>query len=103
MTAPVLTRSRIVRAVYDQNPGLTHDRAGACVDHALNILTEALSEGDNVLISGFGRFRVRAKNPRRGRNPHTRQPIEIEARRVVTFKPSEGLKARMNREGETWG
>lgn len=99
MTAPVLTRSRIVRAVYDQNPGLTHDRAGACVDHALNILTEALSEGDNVLISGFGR----AKNPRRGRNPHTRQPIEIEARRVVAFKPSEGLKARMNREGETWG
>lgn len=54
---------------------------------------QELAQGEDVKISGFGNFQLRAKSPRPGRNPRTGEPIAIEARRVVTFHASQKLKA----------
>jgi len=57
-----------------------------------------LKKGDKVKISGFGNFIVRGKNERVGRNPQTGEQIKISARRVLTFRPSQVLKAMLNGE-----
>ena len=63
-------------------------------------MKETLAEGEKVKISGFGNFVVREKNARKGRNPQTGQEILLEARRVLTFKPSLVLKNILNDEVE---
>src|SRR5207247_5124137 len=67
-------------------------RGGVAVQHHLPVLRE----GGDVKIVGFGHFRIRQKLSRRGRNPQTGDSIEITARKVLTFKPSKGLKQRIN-------
>jgi integration host factor subunit alpha len=59
-------------------------------------MKETLGKGDKIKISGFGNFVVRQKRPRIGRNPQTGEEIEISARRVLTFRPSQVLKATLN-------
>ena len=59
-------------------------------------IKETLADGEKVKISGFGNFVVRDKNSRKGRNPQTGQEILLDARKVLTFKPSKGLKLRLN-------
>ena len=56
----------------------------------------SLIKGSDLLLSGFGKFNVRDKNPRRGRNPQTGEDLTLDARRVVTFKPSGILRNRVN-------
>ncbi len=65
------------------------------IDQVFEIIVEALERGEAVKISGFGRFTPRSKQARRGRNPQTGEPMKISARRVVTFKPSSGLRKIM--------
>lgn len=69
----------------------------SAVDTLIEIIKKTLEDGDNVLISGFGKFSVKDKRPRRGRNPHTGQDLMLDARRVVTFKPSGVLRDRLNK------
>ncbi len=57
---------------------------------------DTLAFGENIKIAGFGNFEVNQKSDRKGRNPHTGETITIEARRVLTFKPSSALKTAMN-------
>ena len=92
-----LTKAILAAQLAETADGLTVKEAAAAVADTFEIIKAALEHGDRVMISGFGRFMVRDKHARVGRNPKTGKPIALEARRVVGFKPSEGLKAVMNR------
>ena len=61
------------------------------------MMKETLEKGEKIKISGFGNFVVRNKRPRVGRNPQTGETIEITARRVLTFRPSQVLKSVLNK------
>ncbi|TAL18531.1 integration host factor subunit alpha [bacterium] len=90
-----MTKSDIVEAVY-QNVGFTKKRAAEVVNLILDTMKEALESGDKVKISGFGNFEIRMKEARKGRNPQTGEEITISERQVLTFKPSQVLKDRLN-------
>ena len=90
-----MTKSDIVEAVY-QNVGFTKKRAAEVVNLILDTMKEALEDGEKVKISGFGNFEIRNKEARKGRNPQTGAEITISERRVLTFKPSQVLKERLN-------
>ncbi len=66
------------------------------VETLLEIIKQRLESGENVLISGFGKFCIKDKKARRGRNPHTGEDLILEARRVVTFRPSGVLRKKIN-------
>jgi integration host factor subunit alpha len=70
--------------------------AARTVESLLEIVKSALAAGDDVLISGFGKFCIKDKDKRRGRNPETGEEVMLAERRVVTFKCSEVLKRRLN-------
>ncbi|MFO7986286.1 MAG: integration host factor subunit alpha [Desulfatiglandaceae bacterium] len=72
------------------------DRASLFVNTLLEIMKKTLESGEDIMISGFGKFQVKDKNTRRGRNPQTGNHLTLDARRVVTFRCSEALKRRMN-------
>jgi integration host factor subunit alpha len=74
---------------------LSKRRAAEAVGSLFEIVKRALEKGDYVLISGFGRFQVKFKWARKGRNPKTGEQIVVESRRIVTFRPSEKLRKRV--------
>jgi integration host factor subunit alpha len=92
-----VTKADIASIVHDR-VGLSKKESGLIVDSVLDTIRQAMSEGDSVKVSGFGNFMVRSKNERRGRNPKTGEEIMIVARRVVTFRASHILKARLSEE-----
>lgn len=92
-----LTKADIVAEVYAQGL-LTKAEAADAVEKSLDLIKEALAAGEEVLVSGFGKWSVRAKTERRGRNPQTGDPLTLPPRRVVTFRPSRVLKARVQGE-----
>ncbi len=92
-----MTKSDIVEIVY-QNVGFTKKRAAEVVNLILDTMKEALEDGKKVKISGFGNFEIRKKDSRKGRNPQTGEEITISERRVLTFKPSQVLKERLNQK-----
>lgn len=72
--------------------GITKKEAEAVVNATLEAITNALSEGEKVQLTGFGTFEVKHKNARTGRNPHTGEAISIPAKNVPNFKPGKALK-----------
>jgi integration host factor subunit alpha len=94
-----MTKADIVDRVCEQVGGFSKKEAADLVDQVFDTMKVVLENGEKIKISGFGNFVVREKKPRPGRNPQTGQEITIEARRVLTFKPSNVLKAAIN--GET--
>jgi len=93
-----MTKAGIVEAIYEK-VGITKTESLDVVESVFEILKEVLETGEPVKISGFGTFRVKEKNQRKGRNPQTGERITIAARSVLTFKPSQILKHSMNEEG----
>jgi integration host factor subunit alpha len=79
---------------YTQMP---RKRATELVDATFEIIKKALEKGDQVLISGFGKFKVKFKWARKGRNPKTGEPIVVESRRVVNFQCSLKLKDKLQK------
>ncbi|TAL71655.1 MAG: integration host factor subunit alpha [Rhodanobacter sp.] len=75
--------------------GLNKREAKEFVDACFELVREALENGEQVKLSGFGNFDLREKNQRPGRNPKTGEEIPISARRVVTFRPGQKLKVRV--------
>ena len=67
------------------------------VDQVFDIMKETLEGGEKIKISGFGNFVIRAKRPKKGRNPKTGEEMEISGRKVVTFEPSNVLRKALNR------
>lgn len=92
-----MTKADIVEKVY-QKIGFSKKEASELVEMLFGQLKETLQKGDKVKISGFGNFIVREKKSRIGRNPQTGDQITISARRVLTFRPSQVLKAILNGE-----
>jgi integration host factor subunit alpha len=90
-----LTKADIAQALQDRN-GYTKAQAQDLVETVLELIKSDLSHGNDVLISGFGKFKVNEKTVRRGRNPATGEPMMLDARRVVTFKCSGKLRERVN-------
>jgi integration host factor subunit alpha len=78
---------------------LSKRRASDLVDALFEIIKGAMEKGDHVLISGFGKFQVKFKWARKGRNPRTGEQIILDSRRVVTFHCSSKLKEKVNRVG----
>ena len=91
-----LTKSQIVESISREN-GFTKKKSVEAVENLLEIIKKTLESGEDILVSGFGKFSVRHKKQRRGRNPATGHDLMLEARRVVTFKCSGKLRARLNR------
>ena len=92
-----VTKADIVEKVYE-TIGFSKKEASELVELVFNELKKTLQHGEKVKISGFGNFVVRGKNERVGRNPQTGEQIKISARRVLTFRPSQVLKAMLNGE-----
>jgi integration host factor subunit alpha len=91
-----LTKADLVQQVYKNHEELTKVQATESVEAFLRISKDSLIKGSDLLLSGFGKFTVRDKKPRRGRNPQTGEDLTLDARRVVTFKPSGMLRDRVN-------
>lgn len=94
-TARTVTRAYLLEAVY-RCVGLSRKESAVLVQTVLDELADALISGESVKLSSFGRFVVRNKPERVGRNPKTGIAVPITQRRVLSFKPSSVLKARIN-------
>ena len=89
-----LTKADLANQLFDE-VGLNKREAKEFVDAYFEAIREALETGENVKLSGFGNFQLRDKDQRPGRNPKTGEEIPISARRVVTFRPGQKLRARV--------
>jgi len=92
-----LTKSNIISLIY-KNSDFQKQKSTIIVESLLEIIKHTLEAGEDVLISGFGKFCVNDKNRRRGRNPHTGNSLMLDARRVVTFKCSRTLRENLNKK-----
>jgi integration host factor subunit alpha len=90
-----LTKDDLIKAIAESN-GYPRDRAQELVETLLELIKEELASGEDVLISGFGKFCVKEKRERRGRNPATGESMQLAPRRVVTFKCSGQLRKKVN-------
>jgi integration host factor subunit alpha len=95
MSEQTVTRAHLSEAVY-QEVGLSRNESADLLEMVLDEISTALSEGDVVKISSFGSFSVRSKGERIGRNPKTGEEVPILPRKVLVFRPSQLLKARIN-------
>jgi len=90
-----LTKSQIIDDIAEQN-GYTRKKSTETVETILEIIKSTLESGEDVLISGFGKFCVKNKSVRKGRNPATGEDMLLRPRRVVTFKCSGILREKIN-------
>jgi integration host factor subunit alpha len=90
-----LVKDNLVQTLYDQ-AGFSKQKARTTVQTVFELVKKALESGEDVLISGFGKFIVREKASRRGRNPATGQDLTLDPRRVIMFKCSGVMRERIN-------
>jgi integration host factor subunit alpha len=95
MAGRTVTRADLSEAVY-QKVGLSRTESAGLVESVLAEICDCLAKGETVKLSSFGSFIVRDKGQRVGRNPKTGIEVPIDPRRVMVFKPSNVLKARIN-------
>lgn len=90
-----MTKAELAEALHEQ-VGLNKREAKELVDLFFDTLSDTLASGESVRLSGFGNFELRDKPQRPGRNPKTGEEIPITARRVVTFRPGQKLRLRVD-------
>ena len=90
-----LTKIQIVESIQNQT-GFPKNKSSEIVETLLEIIKRTLASGDDVLISGFGKFCVKEKNERKGRNPATGDDLMLKPRKIVTFKCSGKLRDKIN-------
>jgi len=90
-----MTKADIIENVYEK-VGFSKKESAEIVEMVFDTIKETLEKAEKIKISGFGNFVIRSKKPRVGRNPQTGEEIEISARKVLTFKPSQVLKNALN-------
>ena len=91
------TKNKIIEKIseeIEQSPSEAKDT----VETLLEIMKSTLASGEDVMVSGFGKFQVNKKAPRKGRNPATDEEMMLKGRRVVTFKCAGGLRDKLNGE-----
>ncbi|UCF73151.1 MAG: integration host factor subunit alpha [Deltaproteobacteria bacterium] len=93
-----LTKENIIDSIYNQ-VGLSKNQSRRVVESLLGLIKQTLARGENLLVSGFGKFAVKDKAARRGRNPQTKEDLQLRARRVVVFRTSGVLRRKINHEG----
>ena len=91
-----LTKSHLIDAIAEKN-GFTKIKSTETAETLLEIIKSTLASGDDVLISGFGKFCVKEKRERKERNPATGEDMMLAPRRVVTFRCSGKLRDRINK------
>jgi integration host factor subunit alpha len=91
-----LTKDKLTYRLQTQL-GLTKQESQQAVKRLFEIPKDTLANGEDLLISGYGKFSVRQKNARRGRNPQTKEALMLKARKVLVFKPSRVLREKINR------
>ncbi len=89
------TKTTIIEKISDKN-NQTPSQAKDTLETLLEIMKSTLASGEDVMISGFGKFQVNEKAPRKGRNPSTGEDMMLKGRKTVTFKCSGGLRDRIN-------
>ena len=94
-----LTKDALVNEVAKAN-GYPRNRSVELIETLLELIKSKLVSGEDVLISGFGKFCVKEKRRRRGRNPATGEAMMLDARRVVTFKCSGQLRDKIDQQGD---
>ena len=102
MTDGGLTKAAIIEEVAAA-AGLSKKRAEVVVDTVFGGIVETLHRGEKVELRGFGSFRLRRREPHRGRNPRTGDRVEVPSKRVACLTPGKDLKALINREPEESG
>ena len=90
-----LTKAQIVDLIHEELP-FPKNKSTEVVEGLIEIIKTSLESGEDVLISGFGKFRVKDKRERRGRNPQTAEEMTLRARRVVGFRCSGVLRNKIN-------
>ena len=90
-----LTKAQIVNEIAQQD-GFPKKQSAEIVDTVLELIKNALESGDDVMISGFGKFCVKEKKERKGRNPDTGEDMMLRPRKVVTFRCSGKLRDKIN-------
>ncbi|MFW6237040.1 MAG: integration host factor subunit alpha [Desulfosudaceae bacterium] len=90
-----LTKSSIIDLVQEET-GLPRKRCDELVEDLLELIKSTLEKGEDLMISGFGKFCVKHKSERKGRNPATGQDLMLSSRNVVTFKCSQSLREKIN-------
>jgi integration host factor subunit alpha len=90
-----MTKNDIIQKVHNQL-GYSKKDSAVLVEQVFEIIKENLAHGEKIKISGFGSFVVKEKQAQKGRNPQTGEEIEISARKVLTFKPSQVLRKDLN-------
>ena len=90
-----LTKDKLIAHLQAQM-GISKQESRQIMDRLLEIMKETLAKGEDLLISGFGKFSVRQKRGRRGRNPQTKESFILSARKVLVFRASDILRGRMN-------
>jgi integration host factor subunit alpha len=90
-----LTKDKLITLLQTQM-GISKQESREIVERLLGIIKDTLARGEDLLISGFGKFSVRQKRERRGRNPQTKKSLVLSARKVLVFKASGILRARIN-------
>ena len=93
-----LTKDHFIKSIGDRL-SISKFESSRIVESVLETVKSSLSDGEDVLISGFGKFIVREKAARRGRNPQTGQDLTLEPRRVITFKCASVMRDRINGKG----
>jgi len=91
-----LTKEKLTVLLQDQMD-LSKQESRQLLDRLFKIMKDTLSQGEDLLISGFGKFSVRQKKARRGRNPQTKENLILAARKVLVFKTSGVLRQRLNK------
>ena len=92
MTCTKSTLIEKISSLFDQNPSQSKE----VLDTLIEIMKSTLASGEDIMVSGFGKFQVIEKSPRKGRNPATGNAMILEKRRVVTFKCAGKLKDKIN-------
>ena len=90
-----ITKEKLTILLQDRL-GISRQEARQLVERVFKIMKDTLTQGEDLLISGFGKFSVRQKKARRGRNPQTKEKLTINARKVVVFKASGVLRQRLS-------
>jgi len=85
----------IINSIYNQ-VGLSKSQSRDVIEGLLEIMKQCLESGEDLLISGFGKFIVKSKSARRGRNPQTTEDLQLRARKVVVFKTSGVIRNKIN-------
>jgi len=94
-----MTKADLIENIYLKT-GFSKKESAEIVAMVFDLMKTTLEDGEKIKIAGFGNFVVKGKSSRRGRNPQTGDEIEISSRRILTFKPSQVLKAAINGDEE---